>query len=133
MLIPFLIITLLHIFFYICLGMYEIYLGSCGIQKILKLTDNNVFASLGILVFSLLLLNIFVTAMSIHSLMVVARYYRELDIESEPSALPRITFEPCTSRKNVIQDRLVAGKAIVTINIISPSPSIQSQHSQNNH
>ena len=133
MLIPFLIITLLHIFFYICLGMYIIYLGSCGIQKLLKLTDNNVFAGLGILVSIFLLLNILAIAMSLHSLMIVARYYRQLEIESESSALPTITFEPCTSNNNVIQDRFVEGEAVVTINIISPSPSIQSQHSQNNH
>ena len=133
MLIPFLIISVIHICFYIILGVYVISMGSSGMKRMLKLTDNNIFIRLGILTFALLLPIIIAIAMSLHSFTIAARYYRQIDIESEDDGLPTINFESCKSANKVIPDGFVGGEAGITINIISPSPSIlSSNNSQNN-
>ena len=87
MLIPFLIVTLLHILFYIGLGIWVIYIGLVEVLKIIEFTKNNDFFGLGILAFILFIPILAALVISIYFLIVVAKFYHQIDSINPPTII----------------------------------------------
>ena len=80
MLIPFILVSLIHILFLVALVMYTIYLGSVGTQQIVNLTNSqNVFSGLGILTFIFILPISIAIAVSTFSLVVIVKFYHAIE------------------------------------------------------
>ena len=80
MLIPFIVVSLIHILFLVALVMYTIYLGSVGTQQIVNLTNSqNVFSGLGILIFIFILPISIAIAVSTLSLVVIVKFYHAIE------------------------------------------------------
>ena len=80
MLIPFIVVSLIHILFLVALVMYTIYLGSVGTQQIVNLTNSqNVFSGIGILIFIFILPIAIAIAVSTFSLVVIVKFYHAIE------------------------------------------------------
>ena len=121
MLIPFLIVTVLHIIFFISVSIYFIYLAVL-IQIAVEITNSDVIASLGgVLIILFLIPMTFSSAVSVYSLVTVAKYYQELD-EDRPIP-PTIIIQQSTPRTNSPEVDLHGPKEITTIYNPTVKPS----------
>ena len=91
MLIPFLIVTILHIFIYIGLGIYVIYIGCLFV-----LTDNDALTGIGVLVFIFLVPIVIGLIVSTYFVIVVSKFYYEISIGISAAVLPTIVIQHST-------------------------------------
>ena len=123
MLIPFLIVTVIHIIFFISVAIYFIYLAVL-VQIAVELTDSNIIASLGfVLILAFLVPIIAASAVSTYSLVIVAKFYQEIDNEWELQIPPTITIQECTPRENTPETQFMNSKEIATIYDPTITPS----------
>ena len=123
MLIPFLIVTVIHIIFFISVAIYFIYLAVL-VQIAVELTDSNIIARLGfVLILAFLVPIIAASAVSTYSLVIVAKFYQEIDNEWELQIPPTITIQECTPRENTPETQFMNSKEIATIYDPTITPS----------
>ena len=122
MLIPFLIVTVLHIIFFISVSIYFIYLAVL-LQIAVEITNSDVIANLGgVLIVLFLIPMTFASAVSVYSLVTVAKYYQEIENENR-IVPPTITIQECTPRSNTPEVEITASKEIATIYDPTTNPS----------
>ena len=122
MLIPFLIVTVLHIIFFISVSIYFVYLAVL-IQIAVEITDSDAIASLGgVLIVLFLIPMTFASAVSVYSLVIVAKYYQEMENENRIIP-PTITIQQCTPRASAPDVVLNNSKEIATIYDPTINPS----------
>ena len=89
LLIPFLIVTTLQIMFLSGIGIYVLYLGSKGMQKLIEITGNNDLAALGMFLVLIFLVPIVVAlSVCIYFLVVATIFYSEIVTQSETNIPP---------------------------------------------
>ena len=122
MLIPFLIVTVLHIIFFISVSIYFIYLAIL-LQIAVEITSSDVIANLGgVLIVLFLIPMTFASAVSVYSLVTVAKYYQEIENENR-IVPPTITIQQCTPRSNTPEVEYTGSKEIATIYDPTTNPS----------
>jgi hypothetical protein len=125
MLIPFLIVTIIQILFIIAFAIYITYITSLGLWLIANFTENNIFSRLGIIVFIFIFVIPIVATLAIllYFIIIVAKFYHEIDAGVETVVPPRIVIQQCTPSMNLPELQSVDVKGVATIYDPGGTPS----------